>query len=340
MRQSLGRSRFDLHMLKRICVTWVVQHSGKNAMPVSRRSGTGRVQVRPPPKRNANRSFSYNAGVTLLNDPRNTAITTLVCYHDLLGFGDLLSAAGGALDTAVGEIAYRRITGLQQSVVEVKDRFPAGTQFFHFNDTVTAYRDIDISIRSSHTDSGGIAAQPMSHESCLTLLRFIGAAAYLHHRSISREENERTGPAGRTFVVLGKRWHIPSPGLSDVADIPNLEANIAFAEAYLADASGSRSGFTHGNLNRLYVNDHIWMLLYIASVSLGPAEKNALSELGLRDKPFPHNLVATDAKSVIVETFHRPREYHSLMSHHARDIAEALDRGSQNAQNGLTAARD
>ncbi|HKE41590.1 MAG TPA: hypothetical protein VKG21_17270 [Casimicrobiaceae bacterium] len=83
-------------------------------------------------------------------------ITTIVCLHDLLGYGDMVAASSGTLDSAVGEVAYKRILGLQRSVGEVLQTFPEETRFFHFNDTVTAYLDIDFNIQWNYTDPGGI----------------------------------------------------------------------------------------------------------------------------------------------------------------------------------------
>jgi hypothetical protein len=76
-----------------------------------------------------------------MNMTGNIGITTLVGFHDLLGYGDMIAASSGTLGSAVGEIAYRRILGLQRSVAEVRHCFPDGTRFFHINDTVTAYLD-------------------------------------------------------------------------------------------------------------------------------------------------------------------------------------------------------
>jgi hypothetical protein len=267
--------------------------------------------------------------MNLLNDPRNRGITTLVCFHDLLGFGDMLASSGGSLDSAVGEIAYRRIVGLQRSITDVKDSFPPGTRFFHFNDTVAAYLDVpNVLIQSAHTDAG-IAAMPPSRDDYLTVLHFMGAAAQLHQVSIQREENERIGPAGRTFVVLGKRWHLLSLQVPDVIDVPELEANLAFSEAYIADASGSRSGFNHSNLSRMYINDLLQLLLFLASVSLHKDEIGWLHAISHGDDKFPQNIYSNPNQAIIVDTFHRKREYFSVLAHYVAKIPRALDRAKQ-----------
>jgi hypothetical protein len=260
----------------------------------------------------------------ILGDKRNTALTTLVGFHDLLGFGDLLSASGGTLDSAVGQLAYKRVLGLRQSVAEIKDEFPAGTHFFHFNDTVTAYLDIEIDIASSHTDPGGIAAFPVHQSEYEKVLRFVSGCASLHQRSIAREDEERLGPAGRTFVVLGKRWDLGSTDSEQVFEVPPLHANLAFAEAYAADASGAKHGFSHRTFSRLYVNDYVWFVLVAGHNTLSEDQQKRLSALGDPDKAFPENFCSRDAKPITLEVFHRQRIFRSLMSHHACDIRGAL----------------
>jgi hypothetical protein len=264
--------------------------------------------------------------MNLLNDPRNRGITTLVCFHDLLGFGDLLASSGGSLDSAVGEIAYQRIVGLQRSITDVKDDFPSATQFFHFNDTVTAYLDVPtVSIRASHTDAGVAATSP-NRDEYLTVLQFLSASARLHQKSIEREENGRIGPAGRTFVVIGKRWHVEPLSSPGVIDVPQLEANLAFAEAYAADSIGSRAGFTHSNLGRMYINDHLQFLLFLSSVGLTREDMGWLETISSPPEPFPQNIYTKPVQPITVDTFHRKREYFSVRAHHVANISRALAR--------------
>lgn len=145
------------------------------------------------------------------------ARSTLVAFHDLLGFGDLLSASGGTLDSAAGAIAYRRILGLRHTLEYVRHRFPATTRFFHFNDTVTAYLDIVADIDAMLTDATGLSSGIVTREENLKAIAFLDASAALHHQCIVREEHDRTGPAGRTFVVLGKRWDIEAQAAEGVS---------------------------------------------------------------------------------------------------------------------------
>jgi hypothetical protein len=262
--------------------------------------------------------------MAILGDKRDKARSTLVGFHDLLGFGELLSASGGTLDSAVGELAYRRVLGLRHSVNDIESLFPKGTMFFHFNDTVTAYLDVDVEIGSSHTDPGGIAALPIRYSEYGKILKFVSGCANLHQRSIAREDEERLGPAGRTFVVLGKRWDLGKVHSKRVFEVPPLQANLAFAEAYAADQAGSNKGFSHRTYHRLYLNDHIWFLLCAGVHTLKSEQQLRLAELGARSRDFPYNLNPNDTKPVPIEIFHRLRNFHSVMSHHACEIAKAL----------------
>ncbi len=250
--------------------------------------------------------------------------STLVCFHDLLGFGELLAASGGTLDSAVGELAYRRILALRSSIVTVEPLFPKGTLFFHFNDSVTAYLDVNVQIRSSHTNSSGIASSAVARSEYIAILRFISGCATLHQQCITREEEDRIGPAGRTFVVLGNRWDLGKVQSENVFEVPPLQANLAFSEAYLADAAGSRAGFVQPAFERLYLNDLLWFLLSAAKGGLTDGERSKLDSLGTAGKTFPSNVCSPDAKPISVDIFHRSRTFYSLASHYAIRIAEAL----------------
>jgi hypothetical protein len=257
-------------------------------------------------------------------DQRDRARPTLVGFHDLLGFGELLAASGGTLDSAVGELAYKRVLGLRSSVTDVQDKFPQGTMFFHFNDTVTAYLDVDIAIGSSHTDPSGIAAAPPSRAVFENILRFVSGCANLHQISIGREENDRLGPAGRTFVVLGKRWELGAVDSEQVFEVPPLQANFAFAEAYLADRAGSKHGFSHRTYYRMYLNDYLWFILVAGYQTVSLEKQLLLSALGGAEA-FPNNLSSPDSRVIEVEIFHRLRRFYSVMSHHACELSNALD---------------
>jgi hypothetical protein len=264
--------------------------------------------------------------MALLLDKRDKARSTLVGFHDLLGFGELLASSGGTLDSAVGELAYRRILELRRSVTDIEQLFPRGTMFFHFNDTVTAYLDVDIEVGSSHTDPGGIAAIPIGRAEYMKICNFVSGCANLHQRSIAREEEERLGPAGRTFAVLGKRWDLGNVQSHRVFEVPPLQANLAFAEAYAADQAGSKKGFSHRTHHRVYLNDYLWFVLCAGHQTLSPEQQSRLAELGSQSKDFPFNLSSPDAKPVPIEIFHRLRSFHSVMSHHACNIAAALEK--------------
>jgi len=270
--------------------------------------------------------------MAILGGGRSKARSTLVGLHDLLGFGELLAASGGTLDSAVGEFSYRRVLGLRQSVTDIEALFPKGTMFFHFNDTVTAYLDVDIEIGSSHTDPGGIAALPIRPSEYEKVLKFVSGCASLHQRSIAREDDERLGPAGRTFVVLGKRWDLGKVRSRRVFEVPPLQANLAFAEAYAADQAGSKKGFSHRTCSRVYLNDYVWFVLRAGFPTLKSGQQSRLAELGTPGGHFPLNLNPNDAKPIPIEIFHRLRNFHSVMSHHACDIAKALEDGGVSAR--------
>lgn len=250
------------------------------------------------------------------------SISTLVAFHDLLGFGELVAASGGTLDSAVGRVAYSRIEALRSTAYDTQPLFPTGTTVFQFNDSVMALLDVDVDITSAHTDATGIGGQPLARQTCLQILRFLGASAVLHHECIKREEQDRLGPAGRTFVVLGKRW--PLRTVDDrMTDVLLLQANLAFAEAYTAEAKGSSVGFGGRTFENLFVNDLLWFCLSILPTSLLPADMALLRAVGVGDKPFPARLQQEDSRRPVeVSIFHRPRKFFSLMSHHAINLVK------------------
>jgi hypothetical protein len=256
--------------------------------------------------------------------PRDKATTTIVGFHDLLGFGALLSASGGTLDSAAGAIAYNRILGLRKSLDSVYAQFPKGTLFFHFNDTLTACLDVDIDIGSAHTDASFVSMAKPERNEALKVIRFIAASATLHRQIVVHEEDERLGPAGRTFVVMGKRWQIDVPHRAQISEPPMLQANLAFAEAYHADKAGSAAGFTHRMLERFYVNDLVYFLLEFSGEFLLPREKAELDRFGTIGRPFPYSLRTQGADEIEVTIFHRPRKFYSLMSDHVRNMEPIL----------------
>ncbi|MCK5268243.1 MAG: hypothetical protein KAR07_08750, partial [Spirochaetes bacterium] len=188
------------------------------------------------------------------------AITTMVCYHDLLGFGNMVSVSGGTLDSLVGKIAHQRVNILRETISEVKSDFPSETVFFQMNDTAIAVCDIDINISSMFVDSKSIGFQVPPHNEIKKALKFVCGSAKLHHRTIEKENNSQIGPAGRSFVVLGSRWPIDKYEDS-VIDVPELQANLAFSEAYIADSIGSQAGFIARSFDSLYINDLMWSFM-------------------------------------------------------------------------------
>lgn len=252
-------------------------------------------------------------------------ITTMVCFHDLLGFGDMVSVSGGTFDSAVGAIAHKRISLLRQSISHVSAEFPQGTRLFQMNDSAIAVCDIDFEIGSMHIDSGSISASHPSREVALKALKFLGASACLHHKTVQVEHDLKIGPAGRTFVVLGKRW--PIPEVSDtVFDVQELQANLAFSEAHIADSMGSKYGFSGRAWDLLFVNDYMWFLMMVSGMSI-PDIAPSLSALGKQGESFPKNLIADGTAKIEAEIFHRKRTFFSLLSHHAIDINKHLPPG-------------
>ena len=262
--------------------------------------------------------------MAILGDNRDKATTTLVGLHDLLGFGNMVASSGGTLDSAVGSVAYNRILSLRATLDHVQGLFPLDTVLFHFNDTVVAVLDVDIAIGSSHTDPSGIASQISSRDDLLAVLQFLGACASLHQKSLQGEEEERLGPGGRTFVVLGKRWAVPAIQAAKVTELIQLQANLAFTEAYLADSLGSAAGFDKRSSWSLYVNDLLWHVMVTAKVTMKPDESATLSTLGSKDQEFPKNLLAPNDPLAEAKIFHRKRKFYSLMSHQACDLVACV----------------
>ena len=240
----------------------------------------------------------------VVDDPENKSQASLVAVYDLLGFGELLAASGGTLDSVVGRAALKRIEGLRRAIREVVEQFPQGTSFLHLNDMLMAHLPVDLEVTPSLVEPGAMGIAPPSRGEFVRVLGFLSAAAALHVRSVKIEDAERLGPGGRTFVVLGKRWELLGPAAEGVVDVAPLQANLAFAEAYLADKAGSAAGFSHSSWSRMYINDHLQAILVHAGILLHPEE---LEKLGGSGVSFPKSLETENAKPVRVVTFHRDR---------------------------------
>lgn len=250
------------------------------------------------------------------------SITTMVCYHDLLGYGDMVSVSGGNLDSIVGQIAHHRIDTLRHTISAIKKQFPTGSSFFQINDSIIVTCDIDYQIKSMHIDSRSISSSLPSAAASIEALKFVCGAASLHQETINNDNEKEIGPGGRTFIVLGKRW--PISQLNDgVQDIPELQANLAYAEAYIADSLGSKFGFLGQAWENIYINDNMQFLLSIASASI-PDEIEKLCKLHPTINHFPRNIMNQELDPIDVLIFHRKRRFYSLLSHYAKDISEAL----------------
>lgn len=254
-------------------------------------------------------------------------ITTMVCFHDLLGFGDMVSVSGGTFASAVGEIAHKRINMLRETVSEVASEFPEGTVLFQMNDSAVAVCDLDFDIGSMHIDAASIRSKVASKDVTLKALHFVCASAKLHHRTIQKEHDGKIGPAGRSFVVLGKRWPVDSHN-DKVTDVPELQANLAFSEAYMADSLGAKAGFSNRAWDSIYINDLMWFLMSTATLSLlGRGASLSENLVGGKNGSFPENLRAPNSLAIETMIFHRKRTFHSVMSHHAIDISKVLTQG-------------
>ena len=94
----------------------------------------------------------------------------------------------------------------------------------------------------------------------------------------------------RTFVVLGSRWDLGKAQLGNIFEVPPLQANLAFSEAYLAGAAVSRAGFVQPAFERLYVNDQLWFILSPSKPTLTDDECLNLDKLGASNQIFPANV--------------------------------------------------
>lgn len=256
----------------------------------------------------------------------------IVLYSDLLGFGNLVASANGTFSSPVGKSAFRKIELLRQSLFESESLFPKGTKFFQLNDLVVANFDLDVDVASMTIDPASIASKPIAENESRNLLKFISAAATFHQTALNYENNEQLGQGPRTFLVLGKRWLISEkPKNSEAIDTPELQGNMALAEASQADGLGSSAGFSGSPWDRLFVNDYIWHLLVSISCPLARqyaklplAELEKLDNIGMPGALFPDNLVRNS--KIKVKIFHREREFIPLMSHHTCGIQNLLNK--------------
>ena len=270
-------------------------------------------------------------------------ISTLVMFHDLLGFGSALSASGGRFDSAMGNVAFQRIIKLRQTLESNTHRFPEKTEFFHYNDAVVAIIDAQANVTAEHISpsSQSVSIDPLGY---FELLKFVGAASTIHDETRKLENQEKLGPGGRTFVILGKRWNLPPTDNNTIQKVDKLHANLAFAEAYAADNSGKSGGFDHPRHSSMYINDHIDTAFSMLAAKrqifrshrqdlIDPIMKAnsetcelfwpALDELIPGTKPkFPENICLKEHEPAKLEIFHRSRVFKSVTAHYARKLCE------------------
>lgn len=259
-------------------------------------------------------------------EPKNS-LTTMVCFHDLLGYGEMIALSGGNLDSAVGKLAHERINLLRNTVSNIKSHFPENAILFQINDAAVIVCDINYQIDSMHIDSQSIHSSPPTIDSSLTALRFINGSANLHQSSLNAEHDNKIGPGGRTFIILGKRWPINEYKSDGINDIPTLQANLAFAEAYIADNLGKKAGFSQRIWENIYINDYMEHLLSTSKIVI-PDQISLLKTIRPTDN-FPKNIMTPDTAPIEVEIFHRKRKFFSIMSHYAKDISSILNQNDK-----------
>ena len=229
------------------------------------------------------------------------------------------------MDSAVGNIALKRIGLLRSNVSKTVTDFPDGTKLFHMNDSAVAVCDVDLPVTSMHADSQSISSPILNVDEAIKAIRFLGASAKLHQATIGSEHDSKIGPAGRTFVVLGNRWQVESQN-DGVEDVPELQANLAFAEAYTADSLGSKCGFTGRCWDSLYVNDLMWHVMNIGLHHNQDVERQICDRISAnKNEERWSNKLRVNGKSPIeINVFHRKRLYYALMSHHTIDLLNEL----------------
>ena len=189
------------------------------------------------------------------NNGNNSCFKNIVCHHDLLGFGGMISAAGGTLDSAVGRVALSRISSLRKRFGEIAKYYPEGSKFYHLNDSAIVVCDVDYRLNRFHNTDGSLLQEgdSITDSEYRKCMQFIGASAMLHRSTEEDEESIKSGPGGRTILVYGDRWEVPACE-DEVLNVDKLQANVAFAEATKADSAGSRSGLKR---KAMYVNDRL-----------------------------------------------------------------------------------
>lgn len=176
-----------------------------------------------------------------------------VCWVDLLGYGGMISQGGFDPISPKAKEAIKRLRAFHRIVAEQSDR---NFRTLILNDGAAAQRDL--SFRSVGP----------THQFLARAFKLFGA--------LQASEKRNGWPGARMFVAagfraLGSRRSLdfavsqvgsilgrlqagvitPEEAVREAASIeryfdviPQLQANFAFTKAYLADAAGSRSGFT------------------------------------------------------------------------------------------------
>ncbi len=241
-------------------------------------------------------------------------------YHDLLGFGSLVASSGGTFESRVGKIALERIKELRKVAEEVSSWFPKKTKIIHFNDCIVASLDIDLDAKGQFTESTSLGSSQPNPSEIFNVIKFVIASARVHQRVLQIEEQNRLGPAGRTIIVLGNRWSIETDDSNEIYDIPELQANLAFSEAFIAETQGENAGFKNRVWENIYINDLIKFYFDISPHFIERRIFERLNKNGIKDKTFPECIFTPNCEEIEIKIFHRLRKYKSVMAHHLYDI--------------------
>lgn len=152
------------------------------------------------------------------------------------------------------------------------------------SDSAIAVYDIDHFISRMHLHKQGVSSNNPNREILIRTIQFLVASAELHMRTEFGEERTRIGPAGRTIVVAGHRWPIDLDSSDDVIDAPELQANLAFSEAYLVDRQGSSIGLKGLSM---YMNDLFFWLLKLGTDESPDVATALEASVDVRGMPFP-----------------------------------------------------
>lgn len=150
--------------------------------------------------------------------------TSIACWIDLLGYGEMISRAQFSPIHPEAKSAIGRLRRFHRIVAEhSSSRFPT----LVINDGAVGYRDLDY----------------LSNDRTLP---FLQNALRLFERVNAERSDDQAG--ARMVIAAGFRMKGRRPGGAVHFDVvPQLQANFAFTAAYLAEGSGSDGGLPGAN---------------------------------------------------------------------------------------------